>query len=268
MKLWTLLLLVVASQSLAKESITLVLASQLDNGHRFYHELLYEALTKQGYAVEIVVPSEHIPQKRVIRMVENNQLSLTWLLATPERDAKYSVVNVPLTNGLIGQRVMLIPPELQPQLNEVHTLQDLQDTHLVAGLGLLWFDVEVWQENGLNIYVEDGEWRSLYHKLTIDGEVNYFPRGMNEVLSEAKQNPHLAIEERLLLVYDCDFKFYLSPEMAKYRDILETALRKAKSNGMLDKLVKKYWGESWQRIDPEHRVVIKLDLPNHTSQNR
>lgn len=268
MRFSSLLLLVIACQSFAQQSITLTLASQVDGGHRFYHELLFEALSRSGYDVKIMVPSEHIPQKRVIRMVESGQLSLTWLLATPERDSKYLAIDMPLTNGLIGKRVMLIPPELQSKLKNINTLQDLQEANLIAGLGVNWFDVDVWKTNGLKVYEEDGEWRTLYNKLTTDGNVNYFPRGMNEISAEAAQNKHLAIEQRLLLVYDRDFKFYLSPKMAKYQPAIQNALDKAKTSGLLDQLVRKHWGESFQKIKPDQRVVIRLELPNHTSQKR
>ncbi|MDC5707345.1 hypothetical protein OPW41_21230 [Vibrio europaeus] len=268
MRFLSLFLLIVASQCFAKHSITLTLASQMDGGHHFYHELLFEALTRDGYDVKIMVPSEHIPQKRVIRMVESGQLSLTWLLATPERDSKYLAIDVPLTNGLIGKRVMLIPPQLQTRLNHINTLQDLKDSNLVAGLGVNWFDVDVWKANELKVYEEDGEWRTLYNKLTPDGDVNYFPRGMNEIGAEAAQNEHLAIEQRLLLVYDRDFKFYLSPSMVKYQPAIQHALDKAKASGLIDQLVRKHWGESFQQIKPDQRVVIKLELPNQTSQKR
>ena len=138
MRIGALLLFFVACQTFAQQSITLTLASQMDGGHHFYHELLFEALSRDGYDVKIMVPSEHIPQKRVIRMVESGQLSLTWLLATPERDSKYLAIDVPLTNGLIGKRVMLIPPKLQSKLTNIETLQDLKQANLVAGLGLLY----------------------------------------------------------------------------------------------------------------------------------
>lgn len=266
MRLFTFLLLAFATQAGAKQSITLTLASQLDNGHNFYHELIYEALTQQGYQVTINLPSKHIPQKRVVKMVESNQLSLTWLLQTPERDAKYLSIDVPLTNGLIGKRVLLIPPALQPKFDQITTLQALQKSGLVAGMGVDWFDVDVWLSNGLAVYKEDGEWRTLYSRLSVYGEVNYFPRGMNEVGAEAASNPHLAIEQALLLEYDRDFRFYLAPNMAQYRDDIERALKAAQTSGLIDQLIKKHWGEVFDQIKPEQRTVIKLQLPDSTSQ--
>ncbi|MCG9724943.1 hypothetical protein [Vibrio brasiliensis] len=268
MKLFTVLLCAFSSLAMAKDSITLTLASQMDGGHRYYHELIYEALTEAGYDVRIEVPSEHIPQKRVLKMVEANQLSMTWLIATKERDKRYVSIDVPLTNGLIGKRVLLIPPKLQPVFDKVTDLDDLRATQKVAGLGVNWFDVDVWRANRLKIYRQDGEWRNLYDRLTLNGAVNYFPRGLNEVGSEAEQHPNLAIEQRLLLVYERDFKFYLSPDMAPYRTKIEQALIQAKSSGLIDRLVKKHWGASIEQLKPAQRVVIKLELPASASQKR
>lgn len=269
MKLWicAVAALSISIQCAAKESLTLTLASQIDGGHRFYHELLHEALSRAGHQVRIETPSEHIPQKRVIKMVQSNQLSLTWLLSTPERDERHIAVDVPLTNGLIGKRILLIPPELQPKFDTINTLEDLRGANLVAGLGINWFDVQVWNTNHLDVYLQDGEWRSLYKKLSSSGEVNYFPRGINEVSIEAALNPHLAIEKHLLLVYEKDFKFYLSPKMVKYKDAIEAALLQASKEGVIDMLVDKYWGAAYQQLNSDQRVVIKLELPNLESQN-
>jgi len=266
MRIWAIAFAVLSIQCVAKESMTLTIASQIDGGHQFYHELLYESLSRAGHEVRIETPSEHIPQKRVIKMMQSNQLSLTWLLSTSERDERYISVNVPLTNGLIGKRILLIPPELQARFDSIGTINELRESNLVAGLGINWFDVDVWKTNQLSVYLEDGEWRSLYQKLTSDGYVNYFPRGINEITAEAEMNQHLAIEKRLLLVYEVDFKFYLSPQMAKYKPSIESALLQAKQEGLIDQLVDKYWGAAYQDLNSSERVVINLELPTLESQ--
>ncbi|MDN3609894.1 hypothetical protein QWZ16_09305 [Vibrio ostreicida] len=266
--LWLFLmtLLCGSTQVLALEDIELTLPSQVDGGHAFYHELLYQSLQADGYKVIIEIPKEHIPQKRAKKMVSMGQLSLTWLIATAERNKQFVPVRVPLTNGLIGKRVALIPPELQTKFDSINNLKDLKNSGLIAGMGINWFDVDVWQSNQLPVYIQDGEWRSLYSKLTSTGFVNYFPRGMIEVLNEAKQNPHLAVEQRLLLVYQKDFYFYLSPQFAHYQSILEKALLNAQQSGLMERLVKKYWQTTFEQLKPEGRVVIELALPEHGSQ--
>lgn len=241
--------------------LVLHLPSQKDNGHAYYHELLYEALEAEGVHLHIVVPDRHIPQKRVRKMVENDRLSLMWLIKTDERDQMYPSIDIGLTDGLIGKRVMLIPKGGQRHFDGIKGLSDLQDSGLAAGLGVDWYDIDVWKQNRLEYYTQDGEWRALYDMLTIDGEVNYFPRGLSEILDEAKYNRHLDIERNLLLVYDNDMKFYFSANAQKHIPVIERALVNAQKNGLMDKLVKKYWQTTYEILQPEERVQIKLELP-------
>lgn len=268
MQVIAILFLLLSASVYSKETISLTLASQIDGGHAFYHELLYEALAAQGYDVEISILDEHTPQKRAIKMVSSGALTLTWLLPTSERDAKFVSVGVPITNGLIGKRIMLIPPELQAKLSKINSLDELRASGLIGGMGINWFDVAVWERNDLAVYREDGEWRTLYQKLTVDGDVNYFPRGLNEVMNEAELNPHLAIENHLLLQYERDFYFYISPKYANLQPLLYDALVKARENGMIERLVQKHWGGALEEVNESQRIVIELSLPSQPSQKQ
>ncbi|NOH72793.1 hypothetical protein F0225_15790 [Vibrio pectenicida] len=265
MHLLAILFFILCLPLYAQDNMTLILPSQKDGGHHFYHELLYASLTNSGYVVTIDVPKEHIPQKRAIKMVESEQLTLTWLIGTEERNQKFIPVKVPLTDGMIGKRILLIPTELKNRFSQINSLEGLRQSGMVAGLGVNWYDVNVWQTNQLPVYLEDGEWRTLYSMLTTDGEVNYFPRGMTEVIGEAKQNPHLSIEQHLMLVYDKDFYFYLSKAAASYQPAIEKALKEAKKSGLLNELIKKHWQHTFEQIKPEQRVIINLSLPQASS---
>ncbi|ATC57284.1 hypothetical protein [Vibrio anguillarum] len=250
------------TQALASEmSLTLHLPTLQNNTHAYYHELLQKSLEEQGVKVNIIITPDHVPQKRISKMVENNQLSLMWFLQTQERDERYAGINIPLTKGLIGKRILLIPPQLQPTFDTIHSLSDLQKAGLTAGLGVKWYDVEVWRNNDLKVYQQDGDWRNLYQKLSAEGPIHYFPRGMNEVSDEAKSLPYLTIEQRLILQYQSDFIFYLSQETERYQPIIDRALRKAQNSGLMDKLIEKHWGNSLEALHPESRTIIHLDIP-------
>ncbi|RBM24847.1 hypothetical protein DLR60_18080 [Vibrio tarriae] len=259
---WVSILLWFSTNTFAEhQTITLVLAAQHDHGHAYYHELLARALADRGISLIIETPYAHVPQKRVVKMVENNQLSLTWLLESPERNKKFVYVDVPLTNGLIGQRILLIPPSLQSRLDKVANLNEFRKTRLVAGLGEGWLDIAVWRYNHLPFYIQYGEWRDLYKKLSVSGEVNYFPRGVTEIYQESILNPHLAIEQHLLFQYQRDFKFYLSPQTAQHKALLEQALKTAQESGLMSELTEKYWGESLSFLRLNQRQVIELQIP-------
>jgi len=196
-----------------------------------------------------------------MKMLEKGQLSALWLLKTEGRDLLYYRVDVPLTNGLIGRRVLLIPRGAQRIYDPIRSLQDIRNRALVAGLGVGWFDVDVWKANGLDFYLKDGEWRHLYRMLSNDGGVNYFPRGVNEILNEAKRNLHLDIEKNLILEYERDFVFYLSAVDGYYAPLLERALRNAQSSGLMQRLIEKHWGDTFKHLHLDARTVIKLETP-------
>ncbi|MBF4333102.1 hypothetical protein EAY19_24835, partial [Vibrio anguillarum] len=53
-------------------SLTLHLPTLQNNTHVYYHELLQKSLEEQGVKVNIIITPDHVPQKRISKMVENN----------------------------------------------------------------------------------------------------------------------------------------------------------------------------------------------------
>ncbi len=245
----------------ANQSIHLSMPHVSDDSHRYYHELLTLALADINVDLIIDSPPKDLSQRRVVKMLETGELSAMWLIQSKPRDLLFHRVNVPLTSGLVGKRVMLIPKGAQPLYDRIQSLEDLQNSGLVAGLGVGWFDEQVWEENGLKFYLKDGEWRNLYRMLSNHGGVNYFPRGVNEIVNEAKYNLHLDIEENLVLQYDRDFVFYLSAVDSYRTQLIETALYKAQQSGLIDRLIQKYWNEDFEHLNLENRQVIRLTTP-------
>ncbi|MBD1556782.1 hypothetical protein HC752_07520 [Vibrio sp. S9_S30] len=246
---------------MAVNKVTLTLPAFSDNGHAYFHELLVESLKAQGIELNIVTPSKHTPQKRIVHMLNKNQLSVYWLVKTPERNAKYHVIDVPLTEGMIGQRVLLIPKGAQARYDKITTLEELQKLGVVAGLGANWYDIDVWKANKLPYHVKDGEWRELYEMLNIEGGVNYFPRGMHEVVAEAKSQPQLSIEKNLILKYDRNMVFYMSELSLEHKLLIERALKHAKESGLIKRLIDKHWKDTLKTIKLEGRTIIELTSP-------
>lgn len=245
------------------ETITLKVATFSDGSHKYYYELLQQSLEAIGHQVILETPSwEHLPQKRVVRMLDKGELSLFYLIQSEARDKKYTPVEVGITNGLIGHRILFIPKGQQTLYDNVNTLEDFRQLGKVGGLGVNWFDVKVWQANNLKYYKQDGEWRVLYKKVA-EGKygVDYFSRGFNEIVAESKLYPELDIEQRLVLIYDRDFRFYLSRPAAHYKNVLEEALHHARESGLMDKLVYKYWAEAFEALHLDQRVKIYLETP-------
>jgi len=244
-----------------EEGLKLILPTYTDNTHEFYIELLQKSLDAAGvkYTVEL---QKDLPQNRAVQMVDEGQLSLIWLLASAERDAKYTRVDVGLTSGLIGQRILLISPDKQADYANVQTLDDFRKLGKVGGFGKNWFDVKVWAANDLKYQEIDGEWRVIYDMVAAGNrDMDYFSRGFTEILGDALAHPNLQIEEHLVLIYDRDFYYYLSSTAKYYKGTIENALLKAKADGLIDELVQKYWADSFANLNMDKRVKIQLETP-------
>jgi len=241
--------------------VSLKLATLANGNHKFYHRLLEDSLKAAGHTVKITT-EDNLPQPRMMVYLESGDLTLHWLLQTKERDAKFVAVDHKVTQGLIGQRVMLIPKGEEGVYAKVKTLVDLKATGKVAGLGQGWFDVQVWKESGLPVSEQGGDWKQIYPMLAAkDRGIDYFPRGANEIASEAEDHPRLAIEPNLLLVYPRDSVFYLSKPHAALKPVIEAALKQAEKSGLQKKLIDEYLGPSISSLNLNKRVRIHLKNP-------
>ncbi|HSD37522.1 MAG TPA: hypothetical protein VLC92_08425 [Rhodocyclaceae bacterium] len=241
--------------------ITLRLASSASGNHRFYHSLLTESLKAAGHTVT-VVSYENLQPTRVLTYLDIDRLTLHWMLQTAERDAQYVRIDFPLTQGLIGQRVMFVPKGSERVYASVKNLAQFRELGKIAGLGKDWFDVAIWEANQLPLFEQGGDWRQLFGMLAAENRgVDYFPRGATEISAEAQMHPELAIEPYLLLTYQRDFVFYLSKGNASLKPLIENALKQAERSGLQKRLIDDYFGNSLQRLNIDKRVKIRLSTP-------
>jgi len=91
--------------------------------------------------------------------------------------------------------------------------------------------------------------------------VDYFPRGFNEILSEHNANSYLAIEPHLILQYDRDFIFYVSPKTPELAQLIERAMKKAETSGLIVRLVHEHWANNFKVLKPETRTLIHMATP-------
>jgi len=259
----TLLTATLFSLSANAEKISLDIGLIRAGGQNYFVDLLDQSLKAQGHEVTIKIIGK-LPQKRMLYMLQNNQLSLTWLVQSQQRDDTMPSVKVGLTNGLIGHRILLIPEGSQPIYDSVNTLEDFRNLKLTGVFGKGWFDVAVWRQNKLNLIEQDGGWQTkVYRQISSKSRgVDYFSRGFFEILDEAREHPFLDVEQRLMFVYNRDFRFYLSESGSQYSAIIEKSLKAAKASGLMDKLVQKHWSEAFTVLNPGKRIKIPLQSPN------
>lgn len=240
--------------------LTIRVPTYSDGLHEYFTELLFMALEQDGHlaAFEHVLDVPHLRERE---MLMSGDLDVLWLFQSKKRDEQFIPVPIGLTNGLTGQRILLIPPGDEHEFEDVESLGDFRRLGKVGGFGTGWYDISVWEANYLP-YLEVAEWRLLYD-MVADGSrgADYFSRGFSEIVQEARNHPNLAIEPHLMLVYNKDFIFYVSPQTPELAPIIEKALIKARESGLMSKLIKKHWADSYDIIKPDNRTIIHLRTP-------
>jgi len=243
------------------KSLTLTISSRNDSSLDFYRDVLEQSLALSSYRVDIRFIG-NLSYRRQINYLKHGKIDLIWRLRTQERDQAFTRVDVGLTEGMIGQRIFLIPKGDQWKYNKIDNLIEFIQHNLTGGFGEKWFDIDIWKYNQLPYVEIPGDNKKIYRMLASKKRnIDYLSRGMNEVIGDAKLYPSLEIEQRLLFIYQLDTYFYLGPSATRYQTILEQSLQKAQKNGLLKTLIHKHWGNVDNLLQLEKRQKIYLKMP-------
>jgi hypothetical protein len=238
----------------------------VSDGHATYFVRLLEEslrLIHQPYHIHYV---KDIPARRMWWMLDNGDINLFYGMRSKDKDGKGQIVPVrnALTNGLIGQRVLLIRRADAEVFAHVQSVDDLKRTRRIAGFGAGWGDAKVWRAAGLPLYEHAAPWTTIYAMVAAGNRhVDYLPRGVIEVLGESRGHPELMVEQRLLIDYPADFGFYLASSAASYRPIIERALREAEATGLKARLIDEAFGADIKALGLNRRARLHLSAaPN------
>lgn len=248
----------VSASSVAPLELRIAVVS--DGRADYFVRLLEESLKliKQPYHIQYV---KDIPARRMWWMLGRGEINLFYGMQSKEKDSDTQLVAVrnALTNGLVGQRVLLIRRSDAPVFAQVKSVGDLQRTGLIAGFGAGWGDTKVWKTYDLPLYEHAAPWTTIYAMVAAGNRhVDYLPRGVIEVMNEARSHPELVVEQHLLLEYQADFGFYLSPSAASYRPIIERALRAAEASGLKARLIDEAFGADIKALALNRRLRLRL----------
>ncbi len=124
--------------------------------HEYYHELLETALIEAGH--KPILTSHRLPQVRARFFLNKGNISIYWMINSKKRNEDFIPIEVGLTNGLIGVRILFIKSGDQHLYDKVRNLDDFRNLNLIGGLGRGWYSVDVWKENGLKYKEHPGNW--------------------------------------------------------------------------------------------------------------
>jgi hypothetical protein len=228
----------------------------------YYYNLLEAALDNAGIPNEI--ERIELPAQRAKKYIEQGEIDIINMVQSDERDLKFIPIPIGLTNGLIANRVLLIPKGDSWIYENIHTLNDFRNLNKVVGMGAKWFDVKVWKANNLPVFEFANEYTLLFGMLASKTRgIDYYSTGVNEAVDEIEKygSMGLEIEPRLMLVYERDFIFYLSPNASGYKHQIESALKHAQDSGLIEKMVREYWEDDFQELNYDGRLKIYLETP-------
>ena len=188
------------------------------------------------------------------------QITVVWSSTSEEKERDLRPILIPLRKGLLGYRICLIRAEHQAEIDRINTLEDLR--HYTVGQGIGWGDIDVYNANEIRVLT------ALYKQLfgmTDAGRFELFPRGINEVFDEfeenRKTNPHLAIEQHLLLYYPWPYYFFFNRADVQASTRVEKGLWLMIQDGSFEASFQRFHGEAIKRANLAGRRVIRLNNP-------
>lgn len=243
--------------------IVLDLAGRPD-AFAYTSNLLKRSLEREGYRVQ-VRKGGNIPTTRLEKRLEQGKVSAFILGRTEARDRRFLLVNVGMTDNLVNRRILFIPRGSQADYDGVETLGDFRGLGKVAGLGAAWADRDVWAASELPFRDLDGDWKRLYEMIASQSRnIDYLPRGAQEMAREWYVHRELQVERNLVLVYGQDHVLYVSPEAPGLHAVLQDVMIKAFESGLIAELAADHFKAVFAPpVSLHERRVIKLTPPDH-----
>ena len=205
-------------------------------------------------------------QRYLAELKDGQMINIAWSSTSVEKESEFLPLRIPLRKGILGYRIALIAKEGQSKIDAAHGIEDLKK--LTVGQGRGWGDVKLYKSNGIS--VTETEYVNLF-KMTNEGRIDMFPRGISEVFSEfgiyAKDNPNLAIEKNLLIYYPWPYYFFFNKNDIVLHHRIDVGIRKMMKDGSFDAIFKKFNGKAIEQANFKGRRVIRITnflLPKET----
>lgn len=202
----------------------------------YFHSLLEEALSysvqELGPVVLENVNFEH-GQNRTFRLLNvPGELDVTYSMTSSEREIAYLPIKVPLLDGLLGKRQLLVRKSNREAFEGV-TEDELKS--MVGCQGDNWPDSDILELNGYALYRAE-QFESLFHMLE-RGRCDYFPRGINEILYDYQKfngrYGELHMLDNVMLRYHAPVYFFVGKHNEALASRIEFDLKIMEEQGLI-----------------------------------
>lgn len=223
-------------------------------------ELLQLALHKAGSNLQLQASANYMEKSRALTELANNRsVDVVWSMTSTAREADLLPIRISIDKGLLGWRIALLSADKAQLLQQVTSLQDLQQ--LRAGQGHDWPDRYILEASQLPV-VTSSSYASLFLMLKA-GRFDYFPRSLLEIEEELRRlkSTGLVADPYLLLHYPSNTYFFVAPGNRALARTLTIGLQRAIADGSFDRLFYSNFGDVLRRARIGQRRVIELENP-------
>jgi len=231
------------------------------NGRNLYVEqLLNKIFAAQGIELQLDYNNNPPNKARSMRMLaQGKNLDLFWATSTIEKEAEFLVIKIPIYNGYIGWRALLIQSKNAEKFENIHSLAQL--SQLLAVQKHDWPDYKIFKHNGLAV-ASDMTFTGMF-KAIETGIADYFPRSVLEIERELKVFGHdkLMIAPHILLRYRAASYFFVNKENVELAALIEAGFKKIVADGSFDEHFASFFGETIRNLNLAERTIIFLENP-------
>lgn len=268
-----LLMLVTPGRVVAEQATQITQVKYIGNNSAiredYYIALIDAALkaTENDYgAYQITYLQEPLASERKHELlVSGEKLNIDRLVGFPTDDGPRKGllrVDIPILNGFMGYRALLIRAENQTRFSAISKLDELLE--LPMGFGKGW-EGDVYKHNGFTVAETTNV--DMMLKMLAGKRYAFIPLSVIEIEDnyeiEGVRVDALVPEKTLLIYMPLPVYFYVSPTEPILAERLTKGLRTLKASGEIDNIFMAHFSERLRRLNLSRRNIIELTNPDN-----
>ena len=222
--------------------------------------LLRAALDRAGPDYLLEPTAQMMRQNRAVAELQNARaIEVLWTMTSHQREQGLLPVRVPLDRGLIGWRLLLIRKSDAARFAAIRSAAELRSLQALQGHD--WPDTEILRANHYKVQTSS-DYAGMF-KMLASGRVDYFPRSVIEIWSEAEAfaDQGLIVAPGLALHYPSAFYYFVNRARMRLAADIQRGLENMLADGSYERLFQDYFGETLRRSALPTRQVFELHNP-------
>ena len=201
------------------------------------------------------------PSRALASMKAGNLINIFIAPASKIWEKSAIPIKVPIRQGLLSYRLLLVNKKDLHKFKQVKTFDDLKKFRV--GLQSDWITTKIFKELGMNV-VTAHNFEGLFLMLNKQRS-DYIPRAIYEIYDEFNNRKtklnNVVIEPTLALYLPMVSYVYVSANEPNIAKRVKSGLHKLAATGELKKIFNKYYEEDIKKANLQNRRLIKIKNP-------